>query len=50
MFEPLRLAGISPGLAMDCSLKEFLQGFRPSHSTSPDPANQLPFIPNGQTQ
>jgi hypothetical protein len=41
---------ILPGLAMACSLKEFLQGSRGIKPTSPDPKNQLPTSHSGQAQ
>jgi len=41
---------LPPGLAMACSLKDFLQGSRGIRSTSPDPTNQLPTSHSGQAQ
>ena len=38
----------SPGLAMACSLKDSLQGFRGMFQTSPDPTNQPPTSHTGQ--
>ena len=40
----------SPGLAMACSLKDYLQGSRGFIPTSPDPTNQLPTSHSGQAQ
>jgi len=39
-----------PGLAMACSLKDYLQGSRGFIPTSPDPTNQLPTSHSGQAQ
>ncbi len=52
MLEPARGSRriSSPGLAMACSLKDSLQGFRGMLPTSPDPTNQLPTSHSGQAQ